>query len=429
MKIINLKSKNVKGVKAIDITPKDNVVIISGKNGAGKTSALDSIWFALKWKAGSKGTPMPIRKGEKQADVRLAILEDLSEKEIEKGMVPRELFIVNRKWTSNDKSYLKVTNGKGMSYNSPQELLDGFVGELSFDPLEFTRMNEKDQKELILKIMGVDISKIEEQIEITREERRLQGQVVRTLTGEREEITMKNLPEKEILTSKLNEELEKAINHNQEIQGAKEKIEREEDQITKAGIRIKYLEAEITTLKQTTEDTKSKVDIGEKYLEGNETIDTSLIRKRIEDAQETNLQVMARGRNKSADKKQKEAEKVYVQWTGKIKGLQADIERKLKASKMPIEELNINDTGVTYKDMPLSQVCSTEKLKVGMAIAIALNPKLRVILVTDASLLDKQNMDIIKGMAKDEDFQVWLEKVDDSGKIGFYIEEGEIKNN
>lgn len=36
MKIINLKSNNIKGIKAIDITPKENVVVISGKNGAGK---------------------------------------------------------------------------------------------------------------------------------------------------------------------------------------------------------------------------------------------------------------------------------------------------------------------------------------------------------------------------------------------------------
>jgi hypothetical protein len=30
-------------------------------------------------------------------------------------------------------------------------------------------------------------------------------------------------------------------------------------------------------------------------------------------------------------------------------------------------------------------------------------------------------------MADKEDYQVWIEVVDSSGKVGFYIEEGEVK--
>lgn len=96
MKIINLKSKNIKGIKAIDITPTDNIVIISGKNGAGKTSALDSIWYILKWKEGAKETPMPIRKGEKEANGQVTLCEDLSLEDIENGKTAAKLFIVDR---------------------------------------------------------------------------------------------------------------------------------------------------------------------------------------------------------------------------------------------------------------------------------------------------------------------------------------------
>ena len=38
MKIINLKASNVKKLIAVDITPNGDVVKITGKNGAGKTS-------------------------------------------------------------------------------------------------------------------------------------------------------------------------------------------------------------------------------------------------------------------------------------------------------------------------------------------------------------------------------------------------------
>ena len=59
---------------------------------------------------------------------------------------------------------------------------------------------------------------------------------------------------------------------------------------------------------------------------------------------------------------------------------------------------------------------------------MAINPELRVIRVNDGSLLDKKHMAIIEKMAKEKDFQVWLECVDESGTVGIYIEDGEIKN-
>ena len=58
---------------------------------------------------------------------------------------------------------------------------------------------------------------------------------------------------------------------------------------------------------------------------------------------------------------------------------------------------------------------------------MAMNPKLRVIIIVDGSLLDSENFKVIENMANDNDFQVWIEKVDDTGKIGIYIEDGEIK--
>ena len=120
MKIINLKSRNIKGIKAIDITPTDNVVIISGKNGAGKTSALDSIWFILCWKAGAKQTPMPIRKGEKEAEGEVTLCEDLTAEDLAAGKIPEVLFVINRVWTAKGDTQLKVTNGKGLKYTTPK---------------------------------------------------------------------------------------------------------------------------------------------------------------------------------------------------------------------------------------------------------------------------------------------------------------------
>lgn len=47
MKIVHLVAENVKKLRAVEISPKGELVTISGKNGQGKTSVLDAIWWAL----------------------------------------------------------------------------------------------------------------------------------------------------------------------------------------------------------------------------------------------------------------------------------------------------------------------------------------------------------------------------------------------
>jgi predicted ATP-dependent endonuclease of OLD family len=52
LRIVSLHASNVKKLKAVTITPKGNVVTLTGANGAGKSSVLDSIWYALGGKDG-----------------------------------------------------------------------------------------------------------------------------------------------------------------------------------------------------------------------------------------------------------------------------------------------------------------------------------------------------------------------------------------
>lgn len=397
MKIIELRSENVKKVKAIEIRPKDNIVVISGKNGQGKTSVLDSIWFALEGKASLKETPMPIRKGESKAKVEL-ILDD---------------FIVSRNWTDNDKSYLKVTNKEGLAYNSPQELLDSFIGKLSFDPLEFAQMKEKEQRDLLLQVADIDIDEIDEQIFIAREERRLKGQEVKLLSGEREGVTVKDLPNSMIIISDLQNQYEEIIRHNGEIDIEKNALDGQKE----------YLEELQEKVKKVTENIKRH----EEYLKKNEFISVEVIRNKINEAEYINGQIKARERNKLANQKQKEAQNIYDDYTKKIDGFIEGKEAILKSAEMPISGLGISDTGVNYNDIPFGQLSSSEQLKVSLAIAMALNPKLKVIRITDGSLLDDDNMETIKTLAKEKDYQIWIEKVDGSGEMGFYIEEGEVK--
>jgi len=408
MKILKLKSKNIKGVKAIDITPKDNVVVISGKNGAGKTSALDSIWYVLCWKAGAKATPMPIRKGEKEAEGEVTLCEDLSPEDLAAGKEPEVLFIVKRVWKAKGDTQLKVTNGKGLKYTTPQKLLDDFIGYLSFDPRLFSQMKGREQRQVLIDLTGFDITEIEKKIAYLYDQRLEKGREVKMLTGNREEITIKDLPEELISVDNINNELQAAMMINTKIDEA---------------IRNKE-----NALKEM-ERLKTLVNNCENYLLENEKIPIDSLREKLSESQKINEQVRARDRNRIADRKENKAKNEYDDFTREI-----DEQTKIKVDglrenwhKIPDQKLSLTETEIAYDGTPFSQISFSEQLKICIKIGMALNPKLKVLRISDWTLLDNRSKEVVRQMAREFGYQIWAEEVDDTGTIGFYIENGEIK--
>jgi DNA repair exonuclease SbcCD ATPase subunit len=131
MRIIRLSSSNVKRLVAVDIEPDGSLVIVGGRNGAGKSSVLDSIHMAL----GGKGAqpPEPIRKGERKAEVTIVLGQD-----------GEPALKVVRTFTQNG-AHLTVTDADGAKLKSPQGVINRLIGTIAFDPLAFTRLSAREQ--------------------------------------------------------------------------------------------------------------------------------------------------------------------------------------------------------------------------------------------------------------------------------------------
>ena len=125
----------------------------------------------------------------------------------------------------------------------------------------------------------------------------------------------------------------------------------------------------------------------------------------------------------SLKSKQAEAQELTVQ----MESIDKQKQDALAQAEYPIDGLAFDDTGVTYNCIPFRQCSSAERLKVSMAMAMAMNPKLRVIRIMDGSLLDRDNMELIHGMAVEQDYQVWVETVGEDASVGVVIEDGMVK--
>ena len=418
LKIIELRGENFKKIKAIVIRPDDDLVLLTGKNDQGKSSAIDLI-IAMLCGKNTKMIPQPIRKGQTHADGRL----DLGK------------FIVTVKWTEKGR-YLEVTNAEGyIPPLPPQELLDTFVGEISFDLSKFIEMEDKERTELFLRLAGLDFAPIDQEIERLVEERRQQGIKMKMYAGDREVITIEKLPEKPINLSVLQNKYDEAMEHNRtieqsfiDIKNHKIGIENNEYEIKQLLEKIEKMKLDIEDYKENIVEEKKRLEQIDEYLKENKIIITDDLRQEMIDSVAINNQIEADERNKVKDSKHKYEQSVYEKLTAKITDRRNSKDKALQEAKLPLPGLTVNTLGTFFNGIPINQLSTSENMKVAMSIAMALNYKLKVILVKNASLLDDDNVKVIKEMVKGKGYQVWLEKVDSTGEMGFYFVDGEIES-
>jgi hypothetical protein len=403
MKIIRLTAENVKRLKAVEITPDGNVQVITGRNAQGKTSVLDAIWLALGGGAASRETTRPIRDGEEKASVTLD-LGDLT---------------VIRTWTG-DKTALTVKSADGAKYGSPQGVLDALVGRLSFDPLEFTRLAPREQVAALLDLVDLDVNldALAQQRQAaydSRAEIGRQGKAIGDIPAE-----IPGTPDVEVSVSALLAEYRAGDEVVRAYQAAIVDAMNLAREIDETKRQIKALEAEakakalaLDEVQRAIPDSESLPDLGD-------------VQERIDTAETTNEAVRHNAQVAQAKARKAALTADYQAQTAAIETIDATKAAALAGAKFPVDGLGFDDGGVTYRGIPFSQASSAEQIRVSLAMAMSLNPKLRVIRILDGSLLDPDNLALIGEMASDQDYQVWIERVGDASSVGVVIEDGAV---
>ena len=411
MTILKLQASNVMNIVAVEIEPNGNLVTLTGKNGAGKSAFLKAIEFALSGKA-LASTPEPVRHGQKSGDILL----DLGD------------IVVKRHFT-NESSTVKIENKEGMVFKSPQTLLDKFRGNISFDPMSFAGLPEKQQKEVLLSMIDLPIDL--DELDLERKEiygRRTDvNRDINRLEGQRDGIpNLPDVPDDEL----------SSVDVMGEMQAASELI------ATNNRLRIEFqnnkahkvkLERDITDLEteliHCTEKLKNiNENIATHEDEINKMVDPDLeqFKCKLADVEQINVQV----------RKKQDRTKIITQINdlkAKSFGMTVDMtaidELKTKTiseAGMPIDGLGFNEFGVTFSDVPLSQCSDGQKRMISARIGMAMNPDLRVLWVSDASLLDSDSINDLKTIADEKGYQLWLECVSDDENVGVHIDDESI---
>lgn len=437
MKIISLMAENVKKLTAVTITPDGNLVQITGKNGQGKTSVLDSIWWAL---AGANHIQAaPIRTGATEARIRLDMGELIVTRTFKrKPAKDDDGKVIEGQFEPGATTSITVESAEGARFPSPQRVLDALLGELTFDPLAFARADAKEQVRTLRSLVaGIDFDEIDRLNAADYERRR---DINRDAKNERAQAgpVDADAPSEPIDDAALVEKLEKAAQHNAEIETRKARREqaaaeiatatdtarRDRERAAELREQAKAMDAQAAQQAQHVAALQAKLDAAPALPE---PVDVSALRQQIADAREHNAKVAAGRESARHTERAKALEAESAALTKAMEDRKAKVARAIAEAKLPVPGLGFDDAGITLDGVPFEQASDAEQLRASVAIAIAMNPKLRVIRIRDGSLLDEDAMTALAEMADAADVQVWVERVDGSGKVGFVLEDGHLK--
>lgn len=463
LRIIQFTAENIKKLSLVSITPAGNVVQITGKNGQGKTSVLDSIWWAMTGVSNIQS--QPIRKGAESARIELGLGKDKIE------------LVVERRFTESQ-SYLTVKTPDGARYPSPQKLLDDVIGALAFDPLGFMREKPREQFDTLRRLvnLGIDLDALKKADEQDYAARTIANRDAKAKRNQAQAIQLPpDLPKDRVDEKALLNQLTAASSHNSAIERSKENRARAGEKIKTqrqraaeieesieprtAEIQARYnaeiagyerqieaLQAAIAVAKSEAEksvanhrrERQAEVDVlrsGADVLQNEldhasplpEPIDVEALRHQIDDAQLANSLIAQREQRDAIEAEAVKFEKRSESLTEAMKARDKQRQDALAKAKMPIDGLAFGDGMVLFSGIPLDQASDAEQLTVSTAIAAALNPKLRVLRIRDGSLLDDDAMKRLAQFAEERDFQIWIERVDGSGTVGIVMEDGHVR--
>lgn len=418
-KIVSLQAENVKRLVAVRVDADGKPIItISGNNGAGKSSVLDSIMYALGGKDACCAEP--IRNGEDKAEVTLRTDSGL---------------IVKRKWSrsksGNVTSQVEVTqdteNGKA-KLQSPQALLDSLCGSLAFDPLAFTRLKPKDQLDQLKELVGVSTDDIDAAIDekfrsrtdVNRRVKELEGQVAGA-------VTHADAPAEEVSVAGLMAKVQEAQRKNRDADELDRKADaaKHASEVRQARVdELKRLLAEAEAARDVAVDEASKLMLSAASAT---RVDVQPLFDAVNEAEGVNRKVRDNATAKALALKLDNAKEEAATLSKAIDDLRVERQLKMEQAAWPVSGLGFGESGVTLNGLPFDQASQAEKIRVGMAMAFASQPKLKVALIRDASLMDANSLRIVHEMCLLHDAQAWLEIVGDDETATVVIEDGEVR--
>lgn len=459
MNITKIKIKNLFGISEYEAD--GSSVELAGKTGAGKTSVIDAIRYALTNKSDRKYI---VRRGETEGEILI---------ETDNGLR------INRKARTTQADYKSVKKD-GREVGSPESFLRDIFTPLQLNPVEFISLPEKQQNAIILDMIEYpwDMQKIKEWfgeipswvnydqniLAVLNDIQSENGEYFQNRQDINREMRNKRAFIEEIASAipagyevekwekasagPVYQKIERIRKENEEIQKAKSLLELRDNKVRKfeadreiaktsiareIGARRTQIENEITRMEDQIRNLKAeKESLAEKMADKTAVIEEQF--KAAVAKYDAEVEAYAEYRDKepqSTKELEEEAAmienmKAHVNEYRRMQGLQSDVEilkeesellteriekarslpgEILETAKIPIAGLTIKDGVPLINGLPVSNLSDGEKLDLCIDVAIQKPNGLQIILIDGVEKLSTPVREALYKKCKEKGLQ------------------------
>lgn len=405
-KILSLNIEHVKKVEAFTLEPRANgLTVIGGNNRAGKSTILHSIAAGL---------------GGKRFDPSKAVADGESKGSVEIGL--SNGLTVTKTFTEKG-SYLKVTDPDGEK--SGQALLDEFISAFALDLGKFLHASDKKRAQILLEIIGVNLTPFEEKHSKLYADREAVGRLRSRAKKHAEAMPFDEEAGIELYEpSEIMDQLQEVMDHNARIRNLasdkdqlKQKIEDQNERIEEQKQKLHDARQNLAEM----QESLSEID------EPGELKPDDQLRDKIAEIDELNARVR---RNLDREKALGEAEGFSAEYgvlTDQIKQTDAEKMDLLIGAEMPLPGLSVESEVITYKEQPWDGMADSEQMIVAAAICKSINPKMGFVLIDRIESIDLPTLTAFGRWAKDNKLQVITTRVSTGEECTIVIEDGVVK--
>lgn len=419
MILTGMKIEGYKNINFVELVPDSHMNLVSGKNGAGKSSLIEAMIDAIKGKTEMGKHPQKkIKNGKDKAVIEVTLGEGKDALNIKRTITQKGVYLKAER-----------ADGKPVSQGDLDKLLDSSTINIT----KLLHLDPKGQIDFVKRVAGIDTAELENEYKELYGERTVLNRAAKEAKGalssygDIEEVEYVNI-------SGLLKKIEEADAINRNIMEEESEIEALENSIVIDDEAIEKAKATIEICKQTIEGReKAKKENAKeaKKRRSNiqEKIDTVSIRAKVSDAEEINGRAkkydMYLESTKASDAASAKAKEV----DDKMASILQQREDLINNSKLPFKNVEFDkDLGLVIGGIPFSEMSSAQQIKTMSRIYIESDPKLKVIYVKDGSLLDRETLAQIVGMSELKDYQFLVEIVSEvEGSI--VMREGSIVGN
>lgn len=412
-----LTVESIFGIKSaeIEFNPNRNVFQLFGKNGSGKSSLSNALWFAV---MGVRGP----RQGGKEGIIHDDSAEGIAELHLQNGLVVTRSA---KRGPDGEKFSLYVSTPEGARFPSPQKMLDKMLGEKGgVDPMAFANAKPADMADMLLSASGL----YHEIVEYDRQMKTIEGE--RVLWGRDRDKAKGALEDAGPLDEEAGfERVDTAaiLAELQEVSRGETNRKLMDGQIAEKQRERARLAAQLEELMERLKGVDRELDaLYGSYNALPDAPDTSALEARLANAEEINVRVAA---NENRKRLIAEYNAAADKWDECQKFLEEVRTKKREAIfriEMPDERMTFSeDLVVMWNGRPLDQASFAQRMEAGCVLAMDDRATFRVIAIEQGGELDEETFARIEQKAEERDYMVLVQKVSSSWDgTGFYIEDG-----